>query len=264
MDTIILAGLLLLVASFAFLGMVFFIALYIFDPKKRRQRLLREKARMDYLSARGTAHLKMLLQAQGRLKSRVQSTIKALDESQAALNKLLQEQLNDLCKLLETQIVREHIHEIPGIGQKLGVQIVSRVFRSRFSDLRYAKSNIQGIGEARQIQINNWIHSWESRMPELLKQDFPSKQLVIANFADRIRQTSTEVRKLEKQKENVQANYDKCIELIRQLRKVTVRDFEGVLSGKTQSDPKIQFYLTGVFPEWEPMPEWFKEIVSEN
>ena len=92
MDTLILGGL-LLASSFAFLGMVFFIALYIFDPKRRRQRLLREKARMDYLSARGTAHLKMLLQAQKGLKLRFQSAIKALNECQAALNKLLQEQL---------------------------------------------------------------------------------------------------------------------------------------------------------------------------
>jgi HAMP domain-containing protein len=263
MNALILGGL-FFVALLAFLGMVFFIALYIFDPQRRRSRLLREKARMDYLSSRGTAHLKMLLQAQRPLELGVQSDTKALGESQAAVNRLLQEQLTELCRVLETQILREHIHEIPGIGQKLGAQIVSSVFRSRLSDLRYAESNIKGIGHARQMQINSWIRSWESRMPELLKQDFPGKQLVIANFAQRIRQKSMEVSKLGKQKANRQANYGKCIRLIQQLKQVRMHDFEGALSGNAQGNPKIQFYLTGVFPEWEPMPDWFKEIISEK
>jgi len=244
--------------------MVFFIALYIFDPKQRRQRLLREKAHIDYLNARGTSHLKMLLQAQAHLNLKIQSTSKELNENQVALTKLLKEQLDEQSQLLETQIVRQHIHEIPGIGSKLAAQIVSRSFRSHLSDLRFARSTIHGIGDTRQVQINNWISSWESRIPDLLKQDFPGKQQVIGKYAERIRSTTSNVKKLEKQKGNLQTNLDKCVGLIKQLKEVTARDFEGALSGKIQTNPTIQFYLTGVFPDWEPMPDWFKEIVSEN
>jgi hypothetical protein len=262
MDPIILAGLFLL-AAFAFLGMVFFIVLYIFDPKQRRQRLLREKARMDYHNARGTAHLIMLSEAQGRIKLKLQTTTKELAENQAVLMKLQTEQSIELHKLIETKIIREHIHQIPGIGPKLGARIASQVFHSRLSDLKSA-GRIRGIGDSRQIQINNWIRSWESQIPELLKMDFPGKQQVITNYADRIRSKSADIRKLEKQKGDLQTNYEKCIGLIQQLKEVRARDFEGSLSGKIQSNPKIQFYLNGVFPEWEPMPVWFKEIVSEN
>jgi hypothetical protein len=59
---ILIVVLLLLAAGLVFFGMIFIVALNIFDPEKRRKRLLREQARLDYARARGTAHLKMLLE----------------------------------------------------------------------------------------------------------------------------------------------------------------------------------------------------------
>jgi hypothetical protein len=263
MDTIILP-IILLTTIVAFLIIVFLIAIYIFHPNQRRQRLLREKARTDYLGARGTAHLRMLDHARGFHKLKIQSASKELDENQAARNKLLNEQLNEQRKLLETQIVREHIHEIPGIGQKFGELIMSRVFHSRLSDLKYASSTLRGIGDGRQKQINIWIRSWESLLPELLNQDFPGKKQAIEIYTDKIQSISVSIKVLEKKIEKLQAYCDKCNEYIRRLEEISVRDFEVALSRETQSDPRILFYLTGVFPEWEPMPDWFKEIVSEN
>ena len=264
MDTLIIIFA-LLIAIAAFLGMVLMIVLYVFDPKRRRQRLLREQARIDYANARGTAHLRMLLNVYEKLKSQAQESSKQVEESNRRLAKIQQEQTKDLHEVIEARIVRDHIHEIPGIGPKLSAQLVSNVYRSRLSDLRKAEIYIHGIGDSRQYQINAWVCSWENQVPKLVEDEFPGKQEILDRYAENISQASAEIKRLEKQKSKAMAKYDKATELIHSLQEVSTRDFERVLLGQqNQNDSKIRFYLTGIFPEWEPMPEWFKEIVSEN
>lgn len=263
MDTLILLALYLL-AALALLGILFAIALNIYDPKKRRRRLLRQQARIEYASARGTAHLAILMQAHDRLSLQLKAAKKAFDEGQAALNKLQQAQQTELYRLIDTQIVQAHIMEIPGIGQRLAGQMISRVFQSRLSDLRRSQQYIQGIGESRQVQINTWILYWENQRPKLLEQGFVGKDAVIASYAEKIRSAATKAQKLQRQKEQVQANYEKAGELIQELKKVSATDFQRAIFGAHQNDPAIRGYLNGVFPEWEPMPAWFRDIITEE
>jgi hypothetical protein len=43
---------------------------------------------------------------------------------------------------------------------------------------------------------------------------------------------------------------------------VTVRDFIDALETPNAKPERVNEYIQGAFPEWEPVPSWFREIVN--
>lgn len=47
------------------------------------------------------------------------------------------------------------------------------------------------------------------------------------------------------------------------LNRVTVTHFKRAYQGDKEASKIVNEYIHGVFPEWAPMPEWFKTLISE-
>ena len=48
------------------------------------------------------------------------------------------------------------------------------------------------------------------------------------------------------------------------LEGIGVRDFLKAMRDPTHAPEEIEQYQRGVFAEWEAVPDWFKEIVSQE
>ena len=48
------------------------------------------------------------------------------------------------------------------------------------------------------------------------------------------------------------------------LERITPNHFIRAMLNPEASQPDLDRFLQGVFPAWEPMPQWFKQLVSES
>ena len=127
-----------------------------------------------------------------------------------------------------------------------------------------AQSLVQGVGYNRQAAINAWIRTYEQQVPILLQGNFPGKSAVVKTYAANIATTKAQINQSEKRHKDL----GECIGLIQQeitkLEAVTVKDFRAALENPAAYQVKIEAYQNGVFPEWEPIPDWFKALFVEE
>ena len=233
-------------------------------PEQKRRRALNYQARLDYKNARGTAHLKLLRQARQRLRKLGAQQKAELSRAKSYLAQLEQEQQEALRVTLEHEIVQNHLQEVPGIGVNLKKHIIASAFSSRISDLRYAQRRVSGIGSTRQIALNNWISHYEQQIPQMLAGDFPGKSQVIQQYGEKSRDLHVRIGYLEQYLIKLDSLVKQVTRIIQQLSAITARDFRLALERPDKTNAELEAYIKGAFSEWEPMPGWFKDALTEG
>jgi hypothetical protein len=238
-------------------GMVF----YALNPQIKQRKALQRLAHQDYQNARGTAHLKLLQQGRNRLQSRLVEVEKKIKAGQKTLDMLAKQEREQLKLALERHIVQTYLN-IPGIGARLRDSLIYLVNQGRLHDLTRASLMIKGIGEARQAAINAWLRQWEERIPELLEKDFPEKNKIVKDIASRREKAQAEMSEASIEKEALTGLLYPVDKEILRLKRVKVKHFSHAMLGPGETNYDLNHYIQGVFAEWEPMPEWFKQMLS--
>lgn len=246
-------------------GMMAGILLYlaVLSPAAHERAKLRAQARLDYHSARGTVHLKMMRDAHEQYTRRYRRCQTALTAAQQQKSSIKSGGDRELQSTLETYILRTRLREIPTIGPALAEQL--RMYaegHGGLQSLRHASRHVTGIGDARQAAINAWVSHYEKQKAALLAGDFPGKAEAVARTAAQLAAVEAEITSLTKEEAAMTVKLHRLWTEIAALASVSYDDFVRALQGQPAASDALDRYLCGAFPEWEPMPEWFKEIVE--
>jgi len=232
------------------------------SPQKKERRALMVQAKLDYAAARGTHHLSLLKQGARNVRSRLKAEQSQLNQHKAKLDQVEKDKQNGLRTALDWYIVNRHMDNVTGIGPNLQTSLIT-LFRSRITDLQYAQGRIQGIGNARQAAINGWIQYYLTQIPKMLEGDFPGKASVLKTYDPLIREVQGNIEPLQETIEHDQKRLKQIDDEIALLAKVTIKDFRNAYLAPGEN-PYLDYYLNGVFSEWEPVPDWFKEMLSDE
>ncbi len=233
------------------------------SPAAQAHARLRAQARLDYHSARGTIHLKMMRDAQARYLRQLDRCDSALTAAQQRKSNLDRARDGELQSALETHILRTRLREIPTIGPALAEQL--RLYAEEnagLHSLSYASRYVVGIGDARQTAIDAWLSNYEKQKAALLAGDFPGKAEVLAGTAAQLAAVKTEITSLTEQEVALTEQLHRLKTEIAALESISYNDFVRALQGQPVTSDALDRYLRGVFPVWEPMPEWFREMVE--
>jgi hypothetical protein len=151
---------------------------------------------------------------------------------------------------------------VEGLGISLSDKIKKKVFKSRLKDLRSAH-RIKGVGDSRQKNINKWVNKYEKRVPKLLEENFPGKQQIMSEFAQKISQAEDSLTESTNRLVIIEARLNRTKKEISKLQKVTLEDFILAKEGPSEKEEEIAYYLKGVFGEWEDIPVWYKEVLEQ-
>lgn len=259
MDAILLLGVVLL-AGILIVSAVYFA---FFRLAAARYWAIRKRAKLEHENARGTAHLRMLREARRSAWKVSRDCTRDLHDARRTLGQLEQEREKQLRQALERHIAYTYLAQVSGIGPMLRDRIFFSVFRGHLRDLRRAHV-VRGVGEERQWAINVWVREYEARIPTLLNGPFPGKDQTTRRFSGEKKALETKVEGLTARVANLEAQIARMSEAMEPLQGVGVKDFVRVLRDPTCTSEQIDRYLQGVFAEWEPVPDWFKEVAAQE
>ena len=221
------------------------------------------RASRDYSFARGTAHLKQIDRALENLQGRIEDLHEQIYKIRMRITQLETERTEKLRSALLQQIVYKGIREIPGIGPALAQEILSRCYDGTLESLSRAYLCVRGIGEKRQLAINAWLRSVQSRLPTLLKQDFPHKVEIIERYRERIEQLKQTAKPREDELAGLVKFQREVLEEINWLRTVSPNHFVRAYEGDREARELVTRYLLGLFPPWDEPPGWFRRLLEE-
>jgi len=162
----------------------------------------------------------------------------------------------------ERRYVEAQFKNIPGIGPKIRDKILREVFHGRLEDLRNAH-RVRGVGESRQQAINVWLAKATVAARAGTYSDEATNARIQAEYADRVGPIEDEVAELKRRCTELDAYGQQILAGYKRLSAVSDRHFVRALMAPGM--PAIQvpdFYLTGLFAEWEPEPDWFRQAVD--
>ncbi|NMC29935.1 MAG: hypothetical protein GYA45_07690 [Pelolinea sp.] len=227
----------------------------------KKNKALEKIAFGEFESARGTYHLKMLKDAQTRFQSIVKDYNLEILESNDQIREIEDNTKKQLSQCLERYLISTKITEIPGIGAALGQRILKFIYKNTLTDL-YRSFALNGIGDQKQLQINIWVHKYLEEIPGLLLKDFPGKEEIIIQSNDKIYTIQEQIKQKISEKSMVEKKLEMINFWINKLEKTTLNDFITARVENKGNFSEIEEYINGVFAEWEPIPDWFKEVIS--
>ena len=230
-----------------------------FEENKRRN-ALKKIAKSEYKHARGTYHLKMLKDAQKRITAKVKDADREIQRLSVESKQVFDTSQIQLRQVLERHLISTRITEIPGIGNALGSVILHTVYKGNLKDL-YRASAYQGIGEAKQYGINAWVRKYQGKLPDLLLENFPGKMEITKQATERITTLETQMKQLHVTRSWDEKNLKGILKWVTYLGNITAEDFINARINHSGNFSSVENYLNGLFPEWEPMPEWFKIVI---
>jgi len=226
------------------------------------QSRLASRARRDYQRARGTQHLRQIRDSLKILSKRLHSLEQEKLQLSSILRRLEQERADRLSRVLCRHVVETQLTQIDGIGPKLRDRIIMHSFDGTLHSLRRAY-RVRGVGRQKQWGIQRWVEQKERQLPLLMKQDYPNKREINDEYDQKERRLKKNLKEIETE-----------IDLINQLRilasaeeerlsQVTVAHFRQAYEQDKEASEAVNQYLQGTFAEWEPMPSWFRTLISE-
>lgn len=236
----------------------------VLSPPVQRRRQLRKLANQDYRHARGTVHLSILRKALDRTTKKHKACQRALNTARNKKARLEAHMMDNWRHLLVNYLLLHRLREIRGIGEALSRALYDHAqgqgdLRRLYSASRYVK----GIGPARQGDINAWVARYEKAMPELIAGDFPGKETIWSIYAPEIEALEAESTRLSAEEAMIAARLDRLQAAIAPLQKVKRRTLLKALKNTQSTPDEVESYLRGAFPEWEPVPDWFQDLVEE-
>ena len=235
--------------------------LELFNPATAMKRKLKHQARIEYRNARGSAHLRLLREASQRLKQESSHNSQQLEALRTRLDDVKEERDSELVKALRYSIARTLLTEVEGIGPTLQQRILQGVFRGKLADLHKAYL-LERVGSKRQAAISQWVTHYEGQIPNRLKQEFPRKKGIIAQYTQPIHELRGNIDRLEARQQVLQRLFERARKEMDKLQVVSERDFVIARMDPTYRPVELDYYVRGAFAEWESVPAWFKELVS--
>lgn len=220
-------------------------------------------AMLDYRYARGGEHKALLFESRKRLlKERGQ-----LRQKKQRLNKQLNELWIEYKKtqmlLLEKYIAENAFMDIESISEDLWKKIYPVLFRGRLNDLLKIRVSAS-ISVEQQRDLKTFVNYYTYQMNHLLTMDFPGKQEAANRYIQSKQRLIDQVAEINWRLFIVERNIDRCKLAIFQLKKATLWHFIFFALGHQSSGTTVNAYLYGLFGEWDPIPCWFKELITSS
>lgn len=253
------------IAGLLLLGLILY---YTFaTPEALREYALRRHASRQYERARGTAHRRLLEQAQRRQQDNAERLLQRIRMAEGEKERLRQEQQEALERALAAWIVVERLSQARGIGDQLAYEIRQTVFRGRLEDLYRASQVVIGIGPQRQQAINRWIEYYQTQFDDLLERPFPEKARIKQQYREKIEAEEQKIEQMSEQLEPIQSSLAEIKARLEPLERVSVEDFVAALGNneaESYTESEVELYVQGVFAEWEAPPDWFRRLVTTD
>ncbi len=235
---------------------------YLFLLEITYKSRVRRRARNDYRTARGTQHLGQLRVSLSALRSSMRTRQAQIQNIERQLDLLKRKRSEELQAALNHYLVEKRLTEIQGIGPQLSRRIIQYCFRGNLRDLRFAR-RVPGVGPARQQAIMAWVQAKEREFPRLLRGDFPGKQRIVDAHAGQ-EQSLQEAAELERKALGHEKSlHKKARAATLRFQTVKLAHFRKALRRNSPESPVPAWYFEGVYPPWEPMPEWFETLLRE-
>ena len=235
----------------------------LISPKQRRIKKFKEIAEQDYQNARGLHHLDYLYKAAEKLLKKSKAHKKVVDKNNRQLAKLVKEKNDQLYKTVETRIVEDHFQEVNGIGPQLSKRIIDEVFTGRLNSLKSAIW-VNGVGEEKQYLINGWINKYKKKALLIVVSDFQGKQVILDKYDHEIGQADALYSSSKMELEKIQNKLERCLLEINKLKNITIKDFINAQNGDQLKIDEIDYFIKGIFGEWEKIPNWYKKLMEEK
>lgn len=236
-------------------------SLFLKIEENKKKKALIEVAKNEFKNARGTYHLKILQDAERLFSAKIINAESEMHRLNIEIERITISRGTQLRQIVEKNLISTRITEIPGIGNALGSVLLNHVYKNNLSDLYYA-SSYPGIGESKQYAITTWVKKYENQIPLLLREDFPNKQEIISQASSKITVLQNQISHLNTINKINEEYLSSIRKWIAYLSRVTVEDFINVRVNQSGDFELIENFINGIFPEWEPIPEWFKYVIS--
>jgi hypothetical protein len=223
---------------------------------------IRRRAQHDYRTARGTQHLRQLRTSLSTLRDSLRARQAKIQNLEKQLELLGRKRSAELHTTLSEHLLNERLTEVPGIGPMLNRRIIQYCFRGNLRDLRSA-SRIRGVGPSRQRAIMAWVHAREREFPRLLARDFPGKQHILSKYAEQERSLQETLKSERTTLGDEKRLHETALAVALRFRKAKPAHFRRALRRNSPKSPVPAWYFVGVYPPWEPMPEWFETLLSK-
>lgn len=221
------------------------------------------QARLDYEQARGYAHHQILEKARNRLQMQLNQTQENIRRCNQTVRALEEQRQHELIQQLEYHLIHDRLDEVAGIGSALKHRILTTLHARRLHDLQRAHL-VSGVGQNRQYDINQWIRQYTQRLPQMVNEPFPGRDMIIKKYQIQI----TEAQRALETQRTQQTVLAQKLALIEPhyawLHAIDAKTFEKAALGIDADRSELARYTVGLFAEWEPIPDWFKEIADEG
>ena len=226
-----------------------------------REAEITRKARTDYQLCRGTQHVRQLRAAIARHRSATRRICKKQRGIERQLQDISKHEALDLNKALCTYIVQTRLTEVAGVGTKLKERIMTTCFDGTLESLHRA-SVVRGVGQEKMMAINAWIQQVRDELPSLLNHDFSGKEEIKKKYSERRRQLNKRLEPIKKTCKEATELLAIAESKLKELEQVGIADFRRALHGDATAAKRVGWYSQGAFAEWEPVPAWYREIIS--
>ncbi len=227
-----------------------------------KQQKLRQQAGIDYQQARGTAHKVLLQKARTSLvrqRTAYMDSIQTAQKETLRLKTIRDQKLKDA---LVHYLVHERLTDIPGIGASRKADILRNIYKGQLMDLHRAHL-LPGIGEQTQAAINEWVRNQQINLSRLLQENFPGRQPIDSWYHHTLLAKEQEVATARKHLVPIEKHIDVIETKLLWLEKISKNDFYKALKNPDTASPELNDYIQGVFGEWEPVPQWFRDGLAQ-
>lgn len=206
-------------------------------------------------------HLK-LLRASSQLLNKKRAELKrSLADAEARIKQLKVSRMRELQVAASTFLVNRELEKISGIGKTLKQRILQQCFEGTLSSLNRV-DHVHGIGREKADAVRLWINNAIKRLPGIIQGEFKGKGEIMRKF-DKLEsnitsQTSLFMRELQ-EKDELSARIDKEVGRLSLVRSST---FRRALRGDSKAVSQVSQFMGGTFPEWEEMPNWFRNAMK--
>ena len=221
---------------------------------------LKRKAKLDYRSSRGTEHKEMIERSMRNLNAWIFRMDNDIRKKRSEISGLQNSMNVELKRELSTHIVQKQLQDIRGVGQLTRDMILSQCFNGDIRSLLNAH-RVKGVGVKTQSSISDWVYSTERKIPILLKGEFPGKSKIIGKYDYQIERRKKQYASLEKSLRSVRPLQNKGLTHLNDLSGVTESSFIQSYMAPEPSDLIVR-YISGIFPEWEEPPNWYRALVE--
>lgn len=220
------------------------------------------RARLDYLQARGTYHLRQIKIPLRKLKEKIKKLNSEEGQLIAKIKNLREERSAKLLETLTRFVVQNQFTNIKGVGLTLRQRILTHCFDGTLQSLKRANT-VRGIGGEKYYAICQWVSEAEARIPNLLKEDFPNKNSIIEEYNQLGLSLNINLKNTRKEISELIALLDTSLKAKDSLEKVKISHFIKAYQLNEEASRYVNEYFQGVFPEWGKIPPWFKTLISQ-